>query len=100
MRFCLAGTLVRSGGHDEDKAFSIEELFDAKNRKMAIVIARAMIQSQKLKEEKRKNSVSRLVAVLENDSKQIIWRTNLVLELTRTKMVASERFEEEVLYTY
>ncbi|OGN07413.1 MAG: hypothetical protein A3B86_01540 [Candidatus Yanofskybacteria bacterium RIFCSPHIGHO2_02_FULL_38_22b] len=99
MRFCLAGTLVRSGGHDEDKAFSIEELFDAKNRKTAIIIARAMIQSKKLKEEKLKNSVSRLVAVLKDNSRQAIWRTNLVPEFTLTKVVVSEHFEEEVLFS-
>ncbi len=77
MRFSLVGTLVQSGGHDNDKIFLVEEYFDADNLETAIVVSKAMIQSQKLRQEKHNNSVSELSAVLNNDNGQVVWKTKL-----------------------
>ena len=97
MRFSLVGELVQSGGHDEDKVIPVEEYFDAKDSEIATVIAKAMVQSQKLKQDKYKNGVSGLSAVLKDDSGRVLWKTNLILERTQTKVVAPEHFDEEVI---
>ncbi len=96
MRFSLAGELVQNGGHDEDKVFLVEEYFDADNLETAIVVSRAMIQSQKLRQEKHKNSVSELNAVLNNDNGQVVWKTKLApAKYHPTTIETVEHFVEE-----
>lgn len=96
VRFSLVGELIQNGGHDKDKVFFIEEYFDAKDSEVAIVVAKAMIQSQKLKQEKHRNKVSVLSAALKDDNEREFWRTSLVLERTRIEVVIPEHFDEEV----
>ena len=97
MRFSLVGELVQDGGHDEDKVFPVEEYFDAKDSETAIVVARAMVQSQKLKQEKHRNEVSKLIVALKDDTEQVLWRTSLTLERTRVEVVTPEHFDEKVV---
>ena len=99
LRYSLFGELQYSYSHDTSKTVDIEESFDAKNLKIAVVVARAMVQSHKIQNEKGSNYTEKLSAVLKNDIEQIVWRTNLVSERVqyRTQIITPEHFEEEVI---
>ncbi len=97
MRYSLMGELVRGGGHDDDKRVQIEEYFEADNLETAIIIARAMVQSQKLREQKDKNQVVSLSAKLNNNTGQEVWKIKLIPELTKPVVITEEHFEDELI---
>ncbi|MBI4158405.1 MAG: hypothetical protein HY505_02195 [Candidatus Yanofskybacteria bacterium] len=99
MRYSLIGKLQYGYSHDASKTSMIEEYFDADDLQTAIVIARAMVQSHKIQNEKGANHTEKLSAVLKNEIGQIIWRTELVGEkiLHHTEVVSPEHFNEEVV---
>ncbi len=98
MRFSLTGELQYGCGHDSSKTKLIIEFFDAENIETAIMIAKAMVQSHKLVEEKCHNDVEKLSAILKNDEEREVWRTNLVPEKRQMQsvVIAPEHFEEEI----
>ena len=101
MRYSLIGKLQYSYSHDTSKILVIEEIFDAQDLQVAIVIARAMVQSHKIQNERGSNCTEKLSAVLKNDAGQNVWRTDLFGEERRyhTEVVSPEHFNEEVIST-
>ena len=94
MRYILREELRSSYSHDNSKQFQFQEEFDAESVGQAIVIARAMMQSLKIKTEKSGNSVEHLSGILLDAQDNGIWHCELVHERTETKVVAPEHFEE------
>ena len=96
MRYTLSGELQSCYGHDNSKTHRFEEVFNAEKLDIAIVIARAMLQSRKIRNEMASNPVERLSAVLKDSRDWAVWSSNLILERRETKVITPEHFEEKL----
>ena len=97
MRYTLLVELQSCYGHDNSKVHRFEEKFDADDINTAVVIARAMLQSRKIRSEEGSNSVERLSAVLKDNRHNALWSSELVNAQTHieAKVVVPEHFKEE-----
>ena len=85
MFYSLNGVMKHSRGHDSTKTEILEEYFDAHNSEFATVIAKAMVQSHKLKNQRDGYGVESLEAVLAEEGRKICTIT-FVHEKTRTQI--------------
>ena len=99
MRYTLVIVLKYSHSHDRTKTANPEEYFDAENLDTAVVIAKAMLQSIKIKYEKKSNNVEELSGFLWLGTQRVVWKSNLVSQVTQTKkeIVTPEHFNEEFI---
>lgn len=99
MRYTLSGQIQTCYSHDSSKTRSFEEYFDADDNLIAATIARAMLQSRKIKSESGGNAVEHLTANLRTESGINIWTSSLIHEKTRTttEIVTPEHFKEQFI---
>ena len=97
MCYVLVGELQSSYSHDNSRLTHFEEKFDADDLNTAVVIAKAMIQSRKIRSEEGSNSVEHLNSVLKDNRHNVLWSSELVNAQTHTeaKVVVPEHFKEE-----
>ena len=100
MCYSLIGRLQSTAPYDNIKTIDIAEYFDAENLEKAIVIARALLQSYKIKSDKGGNTINTLQAGLRDDIRQVVWISCLTPKKVRLReeVVTPEYFYEEVIH--